>query len=215
MGTDYYPRLAGVIADNKKCKEIINQQAEIAILIIAPIIMIFLLLAPSAITILYSNKFVPITGFIQWAMLGMIFKAASWAIAFQFIAKGEMKTFAINETITNLYVLIFNLFGYYVFGLDGLGISFALSYLIYFLQVYFISNNKFNFNFIESFNKLFSIQLLLLVSCFVLVYFWKSNFVYIPTIILTFICCIYSFRELDKRMELVKAIKKFRNGWRK
>lgn len=215
MGTDYYPRLASVNKDNEKCKEIINQQAEIAILIIAPIIMIFLLIAPYAITLLYSNEFVAITGFMQWAMLGMIFKAASWTIAFQFIAKGDMKIFAINETIANLYILLINFLAYYLFGLEGLGISFALCYFIYFLQVYIVAKKKYYFDFISSFNKLFSIQLLLLVSCFLLVYLWKSNNVYIPTIILTLICCIYSFKELDKRMELVKAIKNFRDGRRK
>ena len=63
MGTDYYPRLAGVNKNNEKCKEMINQQAEVAILILAPIIMIFLLIAPYAITLLYSIEFVSITGF--------------------------------------------------------------------------------------------------------------------------------------------------------
>lgn len=214
MGTDYYPRLAGVNKDNVKCKEIINQQAEIAILIIAPILMIFLLIVPYAIYLLYSNKFIPITGYMQWAMLGMIFKAVSWTISFLYIAKGEMKLFTINETIANIYICTFSIIFYYFFGLEGLGIAFALSYFIYLLQYFLLTKKKFNFRFISSFNKLFSIQLLLLVFCFLLVYLWKSNYVYIPTTILTLICCMYSFKELDKRMELVKAIKNFRDGRR-
>lgn len=214
MGTDYYPRLAGVNKDNQKCKYIINQQAEIAILIIAPIIMIFLLIAPYAITLLYSNKFTPITGFMQWAMLGMIFKAVSWAISFQFMAKQDMKTFAKNEFIANIIVLIANILGYYFWGLDGLGIAFILSYFIYLVIVYSVARNKYQFRFIYSLIKMFAIQLLLLVSCFILIYLWKSNYVYIPTIILTLICCIYSFKELDKRMELVKVIKKIIDGRR-
>jgi hypothetical protein len=35
VSTDYYPRLAGVAHDNKKGTVLINQQAEIALLIIA------------------------------------------------------------------------------------------------------------------------------------------------------------------------------------
>ncbi len=207
MGTDYYPRLAEVNKDNVKSKLMINQQAEIAILIIAPIIMFFLLIAPYAITLLYSDKFIPITGFMQWAMLGMIFKAAAWAIAFQFIAKGDMRTFAINETIANINVLVFNLSGYYLWGLEGLGIAFALSYLIYLFQVYFVARYKYNFNFTPPFLKLYSIQLILLLSCFLLIYLWKSSYVYIPTVLLTTLCVYYSFRELEKRMDLVTAFK--------
>ncbi|MDD4111284.1 MAG: O-antigen translocase [Clostridia bacterium] len=207
MGTDYYPRLASVNKDNIKSKLMINQQAEIAILIIAPIIMFFLLIAPYAITLLYSEKFIPITGFMQWAMLGMIFKAAAWAIAFQFIAKGEMKIYAINETIANINILAFNLLGYYLWGLEGLGIAFAFSFLIYLFQVYFVARYKYNFNFTPSFLKLYSIQLMLLLSCFLLIYLWKSNYVYIPTVLLTTLCVYFSFKELDKRMDLVAAFK--------
>lgn len=214
MGTDYYPRLAGVNKDNQKFKEMINQQAEIAILVIAPIIIIFLLIAPYAITLLYSKEFVSITGFMQWAMLGMIFKTVSWAMGFQFFAKGDSKLLIINEVISNIYILSFNILGYFLFELKGLGIAFAFSYFIHLFQIYFVTKRKYKFDFIKSFNKLYSIQLTLLLSCFLLVYLWKSNFVFIPTIILTLICFIYSFKELDKRMELVKAIRNFRDGRR-
>lgn len=42
MGTDYYPRLSAVAYSNDLCKKTINQQAEIALLILAPILMVFL-----------------------------------------------------------------------------------------------------------------------------------------------------------------------------
>jgi hypothetical protein len=34
MATDYYPRLASVAADRDLCNRVINQQAEIAVLIL-------------------------------------------------------------------------------------------------------------------------------------------------------------------------------------
>lgn len=215
MGTDYYPRLAGINKDNLKCKEMINQQAEIAILIISPIIMIFLLIAPYAIILLYSNKFIPITGFMQWAMLGMIFKAASWSISFIFMAKQDMKTFLFNEISIKIFNVPLYLLMYKYLGLDGLGIGFMINYFVYFILVYFVSNKKYKFSFLLSFKRLLFISLFLVISCFLLIYLWKSNYVYIPTIILTLICCIYSFKELDKRMELVNVIRSFRNGRRK
>ncbi len=41
MSTDYYPRLSAVAHDNELCRKTINQQAEIAILIMAPILIFF------------------------------------------------------------------------------------------------------------------------------------------------------------------------------
>lgn len=207
MGTDYYPRLAGVNKDNEKCREMINQQAEIAVLIIAPIIMVFILIAPFAITLLYSSKFLTITGFMQWAMLGMIFKAVSWSIAFLFIAKGEMKLFAINETIANFYGFIINIVFYYLFGLNGLGIAFTLSYFIYLIHYFLLAKRNFNFNFIPSFERMFLLQMALMIPCFLLVYFGISKLALIIAILLTITCIIFSLKELDNRIKLFSIIK--------
>lgn len=42
MGTDYYPRLSLVAKDNEQCSQNINQQSEIALLILAPVLIGFL-----------------------------------------------------------------------------------------------------------------------------------------------------------------------------
>lgn len=215
MGKDYYPRLAEINKDNTKCKEIINQQAEIAILIITPVLMMVLLVTPVVIKALYSNKFIPITGFMQWAIVGTMFKAVSWAIGYEFIAKRDMKVFAINEIISNIYMLVLSLAGYYFMGVTGLGVAYTLSYLIHLFQIFIVSKKRYNFAFISSFSKLYTIQLLLLIPCFLLIYLWKSNFVYIPTIMLTIICGIYSFKGLDKRLEIVQLMEVKRGKWRK
>jgi O-antigen/teichoic acid export membrane protein len=87
MGTDYYPRLSGVAHDNQKGTMLINQQAEIAILILAPILAIFLIFINWAVILLYSTEFTPINQMIQWAALGMYFKASSLSIGYVFLAK--------------------------------------------------------------------------------------------------------------------------------
>ena len=56
MSTDYYPRLSGVAHDNDKANLLINQQAEIAILIIAPILTVFIIFINWAVILLYSRE---------------------------------------------------------------------------------------------------------------------------------------------------------------
>src|SRR5690554_7803979 len=77
MGTDYYPRLSLVASDNNQCKEHINQQSEIAVLILAPILIGFLVFINWAIILLYSSQFLAITGMVYWATLGIFFKTLS------------------------------------------------------------------------------------------------------------------------------------------
>ena len=52
MGTDYYPRLSAVNHDNEKCRMIMNQQGEIGILILAPLILMCIVFVPLIVRIL-------------------------------------------------------------------------------------------------------------------------------------------------------------------
>jgi len=205
MGTDYYPRLSAVAHSNELCKKTINQQAEIAILILAPIIIVFLVFIKWIVIILYSNKFIAIDGMIHWAALGMLFKAASWSIAFILLAKGASKLFFYNELITNLYILGLNLLGYFWGGLTGLGVSFMIGYLLYLIQVFFLSKIKYNFKFNVDFINIFIIQFSLALICFIVVKVIDKPYSYIIGIILIIISSWYSYKELDKRIGM-KAI---------
>jgi O-antigen/teichoic acid export membrane protein len=202
MGTDYYPRLAGVAHDNQLAKETINQQAEIAILILAPILMIFFVFIHWVVELLYSNQFTPVNGMIQWAALGMFFKAASWSVAFLYLAKGVSNMFFLNELFVNSYSLVFNIIGYKYWGLDGLGIAFLACYVIYLLQVFIICNRKYEFNFSKSFMKLFTLQLVCAISCFCVVKFMDSPFQYLIGSVLIVLSSTYSLKELDRRLNL-------------
>lgn len=210
MGTDYYPRLSGVSNDNKKANLLINQQAEIAVLILAPILTSFLIFINWAVIVLYSTKFTPVNGLIQWAALGMYFKAVSWAIGFIFLAKGASKLFFWSELAASVYVLVFNILGYKYFGLTGLGFSFLISYILILIQVYFIANFKYDFSFSSEFYKIFGIQLLLSIICFAITMFVSSFLAYILGLPFILISVWYSFKELDKRMDLKGIINNYR-----
>ncbi|MBR5907071.1 MAG: O-antigen translocase [Bacteroidales bacterium] len=208
IGTDYYPRLAAVNNDNKLTTATVNQQGEVAVLIMAPLLLICIIFMPIIVRILYSEQFLGANSFISIAAVGMIFKLGSWLIAFQFIAKGESKLFVINETITNIYFLLLNLIGYKLFGLSGLGISFTLSYLIYFIQVYLIAQKRYNYCFSNELKKIFFIQTVLLLICFGVSRFHFAFFLYPVGSILIIISLAYSIKELDNRMDLKSMVKR-------
>lgn len=205
MGTDYYPRLSAVAHDNRLCKQTINQQAEIALLILAPILIIFLIFINWVVILLYSKQFVAVNSMIYWAALGMFFKAASWSIGFVFLAKGAGKIFFYSELAANIYMLVFNLLGYHYWGLTGLGFSFLISYIIVLLQVFIISKLKYEFSFYRSFLIIFSIQFGLAMAGFIAIKFLQQAYSYLFGVFLIGISALYSIKELDKRLGL-KAI---------
>tara|TARA_B110000046_G_C13025697_1_gene413923 strand:+ start:752 stop:2233 length:1482 start_codon:yes stop_codon:yes gene_type:complete len=210
MATDYYPRLSGVATNVKKRTLLINQQAEIAILIIAPILIGFLIFIKWVVILLYSTKFIAINAMIYWAAMGMFFKAVSWAMAFLFLAKGSSKLFFWNELIVNIYMLGFNLLGYYLWGLTGLGISFMVSYVLYLLQVYIITKIKYKFSFTINFIKIFLVQFILAILAFITIHFISEFNSYIIGVLLIVISSWYSFKELDRRLHLKEILLKIR-----
>ncbi|CAN5496543.1 O-antigen translocase [soil metagenome] len=202
MATDYYPRLAGVAHDNRMAGKEINQQAEIAILILSPILCVFLVYIDWAIILLYSPKFIAVKNMIHWAALGIYFKAASWAVAFLLLAKGDSKAFFWNELLANCYLLVFNLLGYYYWGLTGLGFSFMATYILYSFQIIVVSGRLYGFRYQPDFIRLFCIQFSLGLGCFLVVKLTTGLQTYLIGSLFIIASSVYSLFELDRRLGL-------------
>lgn len=202
MSADYYPRLSGVAHDNKKASELINQQGEMAILIMGPVLTVFIIFIQYVIIILYSPEFTAVNGMVQWAALGMLFRAASWAIAFIMLAKGASRLFFWNELVANAYVLGLNILGYHLAGLTGLGISFLAAYLLYFAQVFFLTKHKFGFFLQPGYVKIFSLHLLLCIASFLIIRFVPAPMAYFAGVIIAALAAAISIRGLDKRLNI-------------
>ena len=210
MATDYFPRLSAVSDDLNLYRQTINQQAEIALLILAPILLVFLVFINWVIILLYSQRFIAVNEMIQWAAMGMFFKTIGWSISFVFLAKGTTKLFFWNELIATVYILGFNILGYHYWGLEGLGLSFAVAYLIYSVQVFIVSNVKFNFRFDKSLIFIFAIQFSLAFVGFLMVkYFEKDLAYYITGIILFILSGLFSVVQLNKKVGLTSFFKQY------
>ena len=210
MGTDYYPRLSEVAHDNEKTRLLINQQAESGILILAPLLCLLLVFVDLVVIALYSEKFLLVTRMIQWALIGVFFKVASWSVSFILIAKGESKIFFVNELIAAIYSLALNLAGFALGGLEGLGISFFIIYILYTLQVFILASKYYDFSFERSFYRVFVIQFFVCCICFLLSFSLKGPVYYVASIVLLMFSSLFSIKEIDKRIgvrELLQSLK--------
>lgn len=202
MSKDYYPNLSGVAEDRLKARKLINQQSEISILILAPILSVFIIFIHWIVILLYSSEFAAVNGMIQYAALGIYFKAVSWSIAFIFLAKGASKLFFWNELLFSFYALTFNLAGYYLGGLDGLGVSFLISYAVYLIQVYLVARHKYHFSFDGEFFRIFLPQLAIGISCLLIIKLVPQPWAYLSGSLLIALSVLLSLHELNKRIGL-------------
>lgn len=203
MSTDYFPRLSLTSQDNKKSISIVNQQAEISLVILGMVLPLFIAVSPFFIVILYSNSFLPINDFLKWGSVGVIMKALSWAISFLFIAKGDLKLFVTNEVVAKVFSLCSSLIGYQIWGIEGLGIAYVVSYSVYLLWVYSVSRKKYGLRLSSSLIKVLLLTGIFTVSVFLVNYFSKESVLtYIISAVIVALSLIIMLKELNRRVAL-------------
>lgn len=202
MATDYFPRLSAIQADNDKVKELVRQQGETAMLIITPILALLIISMPLVVKILYTPAFLPIVMFANLTVLGMHFKTITWAMDYVLLAKGNSKLYLTIEIISGIIVLFLNLLFYNLFGLNGLGISFILTYLFAMTFSYFILKWKYNFNFSNKFYVRSLITYGFIVISFLTVFIPHIACKYITGIIVLMLATGFSLVKLNELMNL-------------
>lgn len=170
MSTDYFPKLASVCNDNNKIRESVTEQAYVSIFIITPIVILFLVFVPLIIKILYNSKFISIIPMVCFGMLAMLFRAVSWSMGYVLIAKGDSRIFIKTAFGFNFLSIILNILGYYFYGLEGLGFSFLIYYMIHLIVLKIITKKIYDFYFDIKFYQIYMICILMCFTTFFITY---------------------------------------------
>lgn len=214
MATDYFPRLASICNENEKVRTSVIQQSFMSILIITPIIILFLIFIPLIIKVLYTPKFISITSMVCFGILGMLFKAVSWSMGYILIAKGDSKIFIKTAIGFNLLSLVLNGFGYYFYGLEGLGFSFFAYYLIHFLVLKIITKKSYNFYFDTDFYKIYLICIVMCMTTFLFTYVEFLVLKYVLMSLMAMISFAFVLFQMNKKIalkELLNSVIKRKN----
>lgn len=206
MVTDYFPRLSRVNKDTVQMNEVLNQQAELALLILCPILILLLSTTPLVIHILYTKEFLPIVSFIQWSIFSVLLKAGSWSLGFIFVAKGDSILFFWKELLGSLIVLSSNVIGYHLYGLEGLGISTTIGGLLILIFTSWLCYKKYKLSLEKKFRKILLIQIFICLIAFLFAYNLGFPYAYISGAVLFGIAGVYSFVELDKRIMIKQFV---------
>jgi O-antigen/teichoic acid export membrane protein len=212
IGTDFFPRLSAVNFNNKKCCDCVNEQGEIATLILSPIIIFCIIFTPIIISILYSSQFLRAYDFVLWASVGIHFKVVSWLISYIIIAKGNSKLFVWSEFVYNIYAFVLTVAFYKIYGLKGVGIAFSISYLLYLMQMYFLSKSKYEFSMNRAYFRIILLQFFLSLCAMITIASLESSSKFFIGLLLLIISLCSSIVELNRRTRFVDKFKRLRYG---
>jgi len=145
MGSDFYPRLTAIINDKEKAVELVNDQAEMALLLLAPLLIAVMTFAPIFVNLLYSSDFDVSVEILRWQVMGDLLKILSWPLGFVILATGGGRTFLLTEVFSILVFVVFVYMGLSIFGLLSTGMGFVLMYVLLLPLVFIIAYKKIGF----------------------------------------------------------------------
>lgn len=123
LTTDYYPRIAAINKDDKALMVEFNKQSEVGVLMIGLLVVIFMFAMPLFVDILYTEEFIPVVSFLQYAVFGVLFTVISNALGMILLAKQAVGIFFFTATIGRIVIVSVSLLFFSLLGLEGLGIA--------------------------------------------------------------------------------------------
>lgn len=201
MSTDYYPRLTAAINDHPQARKMVDEQAEMALLLAAPVLLAMITLAPWVIHILYAASFAPATDVLRWQVLGDIVKVSSWPMGFILLAQGRGGIFIGTELTWNVAYLSAIILGIHEWGLVMAGAGFCFAYLIYYGVVAIFAFRLIGFKSARR-NWIFTLLLLLAGGLIMFLAARSASAGYAVGAIATLAVGVYSLRRLDGLVDL-------------
>ena len=208
MSTDYFPRLASISNQNELVRTSVSQQSFLSILIITPIIILFLTLIPLIVKVVFTPVFTTIIPMVCFGILAMLFRAVSWSMGYILIAKGDSKMFLKTAIGFNAVSLLLNVLGYYFYGLEGLGFSFLVYYVIHFFGLKIITKKRYGFYFDSDFYQIYLICILMCLATFLFRYIPNPILKYSAMAIMAVLSIVFVLFQMNKKM----ALKEFFNA---
>lgn len=136
IGVEYYPRLASAaVCGNRRLQTFMRHEMRLLLMMIAPLAALLATFAPLAVTILYSSDFASSAVMVQLACTSLVFRAASWCVAFVILAKGDGPAYFFCELASAVVGLALNVAGFALWGVEGVGASLTVWYVVYFALV--------------------------------------------------------------------------------
>ncbi len=139
MGTDFYPRLVGVITDRARSNRIVNEQGQVSLLLAGPGVIATLAFASPVVMAFYSLEFAASIATLRWICLGMALRVITWPIGYIIVARNRRLVFFGTELAWAVVNVALSWVCINSFGLAGAGIAFFGSYVFHAFMVYAVA----------------------------------------------------------------------------
>lgn len=205
--SDYFPRLSAVKDNIARMNKAINQQIDICVLFIAPLLLFMMLAMPLIIRILYTGEYLSVSSMAILSAFYMFFRAIMLPIAYTSLAKGDTVIYLIMEIAYDAFSLALIAAGYYWGGITGTGIALSVASLLDVSMIYLCYSRRYGFRFFSSTARLSFVQGLLLLAGLCLCLQDNVWVKYGCGLLVLLVSIFYSFNILQKKTSIIAYLK--------
>lgn len=204
MSTDFIPRLSAVVDDNAACQDTINKQIRVAAMILLPILTLFIIFSRLIVHILYTEQFYPMIGMMMWGAVGCFIRSADWAMGNLYVPKRDTKVYLFLNYLSAAISIGLNICCYLLWGVTGLGVAMIFFHLSNIVTCAIYMKWKYNIVYekdvvlINVLGIVFLVLLVLTNSVFTM----SLQLMIVTNTVMTVAICIYSYRHLNKYMDI-------------
>ena len=123
METDYYPRLSAVGGTGAALNSCVNRQIEVSLLVMAPLLVAMMFALPMLLPLLFSGKFLPVIGMMQFSVMALFLRAVKLPIAYIPLGRGDSRSFMFMEGVYVVMILPLMYVCFGRWGLTGTGVA--------------------------------------------------------------------------------------------
>ena len=202
MSYDFYPKLTAISEDKKKMNLLVNNQIEMALILVTPAIVFLYLTAPFFIQLLYSKAFLSSFVILKMSLFSVILKAVIFPLGYMVLVKGNRKLFFKQALLSDALNLVLSIILYHFYGLTGLGLAFILNYVLYGIYIYAVVRKEYQFEFLFESKKLISTNVIFGIAAILFVYYFTTSYSNMFLVLLFILSLLFSYVELNKRIDI-------------
>ena len=206
--TDYFPRLSAVNNNVGRMNYAINQQIDICVLLMAPLLVFMMMAMPWIVRLLYTAEFLPVVSMAVYSAFYMFFRAIMLPIAYTSLAKGDTLTYLVMEVVYDAFSFALIAAGFYWGGITGTGIALSVAGLLDVLMIATCYSLRYGFRFFSSTVKLVAVQGCLLLAAMAFCILGNVWLKYVGCMVVMLLSAFYSFRLLQKKTTVIDALKR-------
>lgn len=206
LEADFFPRLSSVNQDIQRMNQTINQQIKVCLLVIAPVLILYILLLPTVISLQFGESFMAILSMSLCACFYTFFRALSLPLGYSTLAKGDSMVFLAIEVAYNIFFGVVLWLLYKSFGLVGAGIAYSVGALYDIVVILLVCRYRYKVKVMRNTWLIFFFQFICLLVTFLLCISSTIELKYFFGGVAFLASFLYSIFHLSKRSDFLRHI---------